>query len=259
MDPETRRRGIAQFIAEHGGADVTLLAERFGVSPMTIRRDRQILVQRQMVAPTHGGAVPVRFVYGEMDYSRKVRTRLNEKTAIAKRALELIEDDTCIFLDSGTTTRALAKQLTHRRLSVITIDLYIAIYLSKSPGVKVYVPGGEVDSQIQGLLDAHALNFLKGVNASLAFIGAAAWDAQKGVTTSSIAKQASKRALLEQADSSVLLCDSSKYGLCNPWEVAPLKGFSYIITDSFLSEDCRGLVERAGTNLLITEPAQAEA
>ena len=259
MDPETRRQAIAQLIAENDGADVVMLAERFGVSPMTIRRDRQILVKQKMITPTHGGAVPVRFIQGEMDYQQKIKTRLKEKTAIAKRAAEMVEDETCILLDAGTTTLALAKLLLHRNLSVITIDLHIALFLSKSPSLRVYVPGGEVDPQVQGLLDVHSLNYLNAVNVSTAFIGTAAWDAKKGATTSTTAKQIIKRAMLNRATTSVLLSDSSKYGLCNPWEVAPLKGFSHIITDDSLGKDCMELARRAGADVIIAQVPQAGA
>ena len=58
----------------------------------------QILVKQKMITPTHGGAVPVRFIQGEMDYQQKIKTRLKEKTAIAKRAAEMVEDETCILL-----------------------------------------------------------------------------------------------------------------------------------------------------------------
>lgn len=256
MYPEARRQAIAQLIAENDGADIAMLAERFGVSPMTIRRDRQILVKRKMISPTHGGAVPVRFIHGEMDYHQKVKTKLKEKTAIARRAAEMVEDETCILLDAGTTTLALAKLLLHRNLSVITIDLNIALLLSKSPTVRVYVPGGEVDRQVQGLLDVHSLNYLNTVNVSMAFIGTAAWDAQKGVTTSSVAKQIIKRALINRATTSVLLSDSSKYGLCNPWEVTPLRGVSHIITDSSLGKDSLELARRASADVITVQTTQ---
>ena len=253
MDAQKRRVEIARFISEHDGADVMMLAKHFSVSPMTIRRDRKILASQNKIAATHGGAVPVAYLYGEPPYSQKVNVSIEKKRAIAQEAAKLVVDNSCIFLDSGTTTLELAKLLFHRRLSVVTVDLHIALLLSRSPTVKVFTPGGEVDGEMQGQLDIHAVEYVKSINSSMAFIGSAVWDPQKGVSCSTVAKQAIKKALIEQTEKPVLLADSTKFGLCNPWTVADLSAFSYIVTDEELSEENRKAVSRFGGGLMVVK------
>lgn len=236
MNGTKRRAAIARFIEEQDGADVHTLARLFDVSPMTIRRDRKILADQNKLAVTHGGAVPADYLYGEPSYSQKIETNVQAKKAIARKAASMVRDDTCIILDAGTTTLELARLLLVRRLSVITIDLQIALLLAQSPTIKVFTPGGEVDREINGQLDMNAIRYLQSANPSLSFIGTAAWDAQKGVTSSTVAKQIMKKTIKERSGKAVLLADSSKYGLCNPWSVAPLGDFHSVITDNLMEK-----------------------
>jgi DeoR/GlpR family transcriptional regulator of sugar metabolism len=253
MNAEKRRAEIARFITENDGADVTRLAQMFRVSPMTIRRDRKILAEQKRISPTFGGALPTGFRYGELPYAQKVDINLDKKRAIARRAAALIEDDTCIVLDAGTTTLELAKLLLHRPLTVVTVDLHIALLLSQSSSVRVVMPGGEVDPEIQAQIGASAVDFLQSVNAELAFVGGAVWDAGKGMTCSSIAKQKIKTTMLKQSGKSILLVDSTKYGLCNPWTVASLDTFDGIVTDAGLAAAQRREVIAAGADLTIAD------
>jgi DeoR family transcriptional regulator, fructose operon transcriptional repressor len=255
MDAEKRRAEIARFIVEHDGAGIGLLAERFAVSAMTIRRDRKILAGQNRIAPTHGGAVPAGLLYGELPYPQKATINLDRKRAIARAAAELIEDHSCVVLDAGTTTLELARLLMHRPLTVVTVDLHIALLLAASPSVRVVTPGGEVDPEIQAQIASSAVDFLQSVNAAIAFIGGAVWDAGKGLTCSSIAKQKIKRTMLRRAARSVLLVDAGKYGLCNPWDVAPLGAFGAIVTDDGLPEQARGEVLATGAGLTVTGAA----
>ncbi|MDR1826977.1 MAG: DeoR/GlpR family DNA-binding transcription regulator [Methylobacteriaceae bacterium] len=251
MDAERRRVAIARLISENDGADIKTLAEHFHVSAMTIRRDRKILSARNKIEPTHGGAVPVGYRLGEMPYARKTAVNLDKKQAIARAAAELVPDECCVILDAGTTTLELAKLLFDKRISVVTVDMRIALLLAQSPTVTVFTPGGEVHPELQCQIDAHALNYLNGINASLSFIGSAVWDAGKGMSSSSVAKQAIKRAMMKRAERTLLLADSSKYSLCNPWHVAELSAFSAIISDEGLSRENRCAVEHAGGTLTI--------
>ncbi len=235
MNGVKRRAAMARFIDENDGADVQTLADYFQVSPITVRRDRKILAEQNMLSPTHGGAVPASFLYGELAYAQKVNANIPSKKAIARRAAELVRDDSVVMLDAGTTTLELAKLLMHRRLTIITVDLQIALHLSQSSTVRVFTPGGEVNREVQGQLDSRALRYLQEANAAISFIGTATWDAVKGVSSSNVPKQEIKRTLMERAECTYLLADSAKYGTYNPWSVAPLKNFDGVISDGGLS------------------------
>ncbi len=251
MDGVKRRVAIARFIEERDGADVQTLAKHFRVSPMTIRRDRKILAEQNKLAATHGGAVPSGYLYGELPYAQKVDINIPAKKAIAKAAAAMVRDDSCIILDAGTTTLELAKLLMPRRLSVITLDLQIALLLAQSSTIKVFTPGGEVDHETNAQADMQAVHYLQTANPAISFIGSAVWDLRKGVSTTSIAKQTIKSLIKRQAEKSVLLTDSSKYGRCNPWSIGPLNAFSCIITDDGLDRQASLAIKMARVNIVL--------
>src|SRR3954447_20510220 len=55
--PAQRRQLIAERIRDTGSVSVPTLEAEFGVSPMTARRDLQILEREGLARRTHGGAV----------------------------------------------------------------------------------------------------------------------------------------------------------------------------------------------------------
>ncbi len=65
MLPEGRRARILEEVARLGMARVTDLAQRLGVSPVTIRRDLNELVDDGALRRVHGGVVAVAAVRGE--------------------------------------------------------------------------------------------------------------------------------------------------------------------------------------------------
>jgi DeoR/GlpR family transcriptional regulator of sugar metabolism len=256
MLPAQRRECILEQILKDGSADTESLARQFGVSTMTIRRDLRSLEEHRHILVTHGGAVARGFLSQETPYDNKSVSRLEAKRRIAAAALELVEDNTCIILDAGTTTLELARLLLPRTLSVITTDLRIALLLAESPTLCVHTTGGKVDGVSKSQVDASALHFLQSTRAALAFLGTNAFDPAFGVTTANVQKQYIKRQILRVSKRAVLLADSSKYGFFSPWCVADLSTFDSIITDDELSQPHRDKVVAAGGKLRIAgQPA----
>ena len=255
MLPEQRRSEMAAFIQQNGGVDTETLAKQFGVSVMTTRRDLKILEEQNVLKVTWGGALSVNFLPHEIPYANKTGVMLEAKRAIAAAAAETVRDESCIVLDAGTTTLALAEALRSRSLTVITNDLQIGLFLSASPSVTVHIFGGLVDSVSRSCNGEVVLEFLEKVNVNQAFIGASVWDVARGATTSSIAKMHVKRKMIACASESVLLVDSSKFGSFSPWTIGELSGFSQIITDSGLSPNACKSVRDAGGVLLLAPGA----
>ena len=55
--PAERRRMILELLREQGSVSVAAVEERFGISPMTARRDLALLAESGYVRRTHGGAM----------------------------------------------------------------------------------------------------------------------------------------------------------------------------------------------------------
>src|SRR3954466_11073809 len=114
---EARRREIAERLRANGSVNVAEVEERFGVSPMTARRDLAELQRRGVVRRTHGGAVLPTISAHEDSFPRRLDVRAEEKTALAVAAVDLLTPRETIFLDSSTTTYYVAKRLVDIGLS----------------------------------------------------------------------------------------------------------------------------------------------
>ena len=97
MYQEQRLEKILELLEERKQLSAKEMVDYFKVSKDTIRRDFALLSQRQLVRRTHGGLLPLNKEPGPsyLDRSQKAN---KEKTAMAQKALQLIQDDQVIFL-----------------------------------------------------------------------------------------------------------------------------------------------------------------
>lgn len=134
-----RRATLVTVLEELGYCSIQELAERFGVSEMTIRRDVALLVGTGQVRAFHGaaGSLPPSMLTG-VDYTERHSTMNTAKRAIAKHAATLMSRGSVVGIDAGTTGAQLAAVLpTDADLTVVTHSLAAISTLSRFPGVAV--------------------------------------------------------------------------------------------------------------------------
>lgn len=250
MPRETRRERILNWLEEHGQVQVRDLVEQFGVSEMTVRRDLEQLAAEGCLVRTYGGARPLGQTIREQPYAAKAVEHTGEKERIARRAAELVSDGDVILLDAGSTTAALARSLRGRKnLTVVTVDLKIALELCDEPDIRVLVTGGTAQPEGYNLYGPLAEQMLRGLTVDLAFIGASAIDPEQGLTTPNLDKVQLKQAMLRAARRSVVLVDAAKVGLRDEFQIAPLKAISQLITDTGLPDELARVIRKEGVDL----------
>ena len=110
MYAEERQQEIVGLARRNGRVDVAELAEHFGVTPETIRRDLTTLERHGALRRVHGGAIPVERGF-EPALAARDGVITAEKERIAKAALAEVPGEGAILLDAGTTTARLAAEL----------------------------------------------------------------------------------------------------------------------------------------------------
>ena len=128
---DERQARIAELVSTRGRARIGELAEAFGVTEPTIRKDLSALQARGVLKRTYGGALALHPIIDREFADREAANRAG-KEAIARACVELVHDGDSVFLDSGTTVDAVARALAARnrraglRLSVLTNTLAVA-------------------------------------------------------------------------------------------------------------------------------------
>ena len=251
MIPSERHHLILNLAAERGTISINELAEQLDVSHMTIRRDIQKLEQKGMIIAVSGGVQSLQRLAFEPSHQDKATMFGEQKELIGRLAAQIIPPNATVYLDAGTTTLAIAKNIVHREdLLVITNDFVIANYLMEFSYCKLIHTGGIVCRANRSCVGEFAALALKNLFIDVAFISASSWSL-RGLTTPSEDKVAVKKAIVESSAKRVLVCDSSKYGKVGTFLAIPITVFDSIITDANLPTTAQDAIAEHNIRLIL--------
>lgn len=148
MRLQPRQVQLIEQVRQHGSCSVESLAERFGVTLQTVRRDIRVLADGGLLARFHGGVRPPSSTTENIAYRQRQGLNADAKRRIAKAVAGAVPNGCSLIINIGTTTEAIAHELMqHRGLRVITNNLNVASILSNHPDCEVLVAGGVVRSR----------------------------------------------------------------------------------------------------------------
>jgi DeoR/GlpR family transcriptional regulator of sugar metabolism len=247
-----RRDKILELLKEDGSAKVGTLAKLFKVTEVTIRQDLDKLEKDGMVVKEHGGAYLKNVENQVRTFSLANQENMDKKELIASKCLEFIESGDTIILDSGSTTTEIAKKLQgYRNLTVITNALNIALILGAETGIEVIMTGGEFKPPTLSLTGQKAADFFKGLNVQKLFLATAGISLKSGLTYPSISDIVVKKAMIDAADTTYLVADSTKIGKSSFASLGALSLIDYIITDPGIEDKYRQVFEDHEIELII--------
>jgi DeoR family transcriptional regulator, fructose operon transcriptional repressor len=251
---EERQHAIAALVNRRGRVAVTGLAEEFGVTTETVRRDLDVLERSGMLRRVHGGAVPAgALALVETGYGERTGQFAREKARIADAALQLLPGTAgSIILDGGSTTAALAERLpADRRLLAVTNAVPITARLTGAPGVAVHVLGGRIRGLTQCAVGESATRALADLRVDVAFLGTNGISPHHGFTTPDDAEATVKRAMVRAGQRVVVLADSSKLGRESLVRFAALEDVDVLVTDDGADEPTVASLQDAGIEVIV--------
>src|SRR5689334_9442907 len=235
MYAEERQQEILRRTREAGRVDVVTLAEDFGVTMETIRRDLTVLERAGTLRRVHGGAIPLERLGFEPALAARDAVMTAEKERIAKAALAELPADGSIIIDAGSTTGRLVRVLpTDRELTVIVNSPPLATILATRSNLNVIMLGGRVRGRTLATVDDWALRPLADIHVDVAFMGTNGISVAKGLTTPDPAEAAIKRAMIASAQRSVVLADHTKFAGTYLARFATLAEIDVVVTDTVL-------------------------
>ncbi len=248
--PERRER-VKQIVNSRHAVRVEDLKEELGVSTATIRRDLHELEEEGELRRVHGGAISVELRPIEARFEAKAATNPAQKRRIAERAAALVEPDSKIYLDAGSTCLELAKVLAHRTDITVVTNSLPAINELAGAGPRLIVIGGELRALSQALVGPLSTRVLDELYLDHAFVGTFSLSLDAGMTTTDPAEAFTKEHVLAHARESVLLVDGSKLGTRSFAQAGRLDQIDVVITDAALGEEASATFEHAGVRVLV--------
>ena len=250
MIPIERRQLILQEVNQKQILSIIDLAKKLNVSHMTIRRDLQKLEEDGLLTQVSGGAKALQKLMIEPNRCVKEAQHSDEKQRIGEYVSTIIPLNSCIYLDAGTTSLAVANCLKDRSdCTIVTNDFAVINYLIENSKCNLIHVGGSVRSQNYSSVGFLAAQTIKSLRFDYGFISTSSFDIN-GVTTPDTDKIPVKKAVLEVSTKKILISDSSKYNCIATYMVFPLTDLDCIVTDTNLGEDVALKIERLGVNIV---------
>ena len=254
MYAEERQQAMAQLIGQHGRLAVADLADTFGVTTETVRRDLSSLERIGLIRRVHGGAVPASSLSViELGLGERDQANTGAKDAIAAAAVQqLPPPGSTIVVDAGSTTARLAAVLPRdHRLTVITHAVPVAARLAGLPHIELHLLPGRVRPTTHAAVGPDTVLALNELRADVAFLATNGLSTEFGLTTPDRDEAATKRAIARCARRVVVVADSSKLGVETAQRFASLEDIDVLVTDAGIADADRTALDKAGVEVVV--------
>ncbi|MEA4826840.1 DeoR/GlpR family DNA-binding transcription regulator [Clostridium sp. JNZ J1-5] len=254
MFAEERREMILSMLKSKGRIFAKDLAEEFGISIDTIRRDLTTMEEQGLLKRTHGGAIPVSKVR-RLPIDNKVRYSegTEHQNAVAKLAAEYIDEGDTVFIGGASIHYILLKHLPlDKKYTVITNSLTIAEKLKSLNNVETYIVCGKIKSD-EGIVDAVATEFIRNLRIDVAFLTGGGLSAKHGLSTTTPEGAIFQRTVAQVSRRKVCLANFDKVGTEFFSKTIDAKDLDIVITDWEAPDDEIEKIRGLGVKVIIAK------
>lgn len=247
-----RHQFVLDKIKKEGKVNVLDLCKELNVSSVTIRKDLKVLEDKNLLFRTHGGGTLTNPYTSDRHVSEKEKIKSEEKMDIGAAASLLIVPNDCIIIASGTTVLSLARNIKPRgKLTVITAALNVATELNQISEVEILLLGGILRKNSSSATGNYAERILDDFSCSKLFLGVDGIDIEYGLTTTHLMEAQLNRKMIQAAQKTIVLADSSKFGKRGFGRICGLEDVEQIITDKGISDHTVEMLRGMGIEITI--------
>jgi len=254
MTPNPRQALLLDEVRERGSVTVEALAEQFGVTLQTVRRDVKLLADAGLLARFHGGVRLPSSTTENIAYRQRQHLNRRAKRRIARAVAAAVPPGCSLVINIGTTTEAIAQELLqHRGLRVITNNLNVAAILSDNPDCEVIVAGGIVRARDRGIVGEATIDFIRQFKVDIGLIGISGIEDDGSLRDFDYREVKVARAIIEHSREVWLAADHSKFGRPAMVELARLDELDLLFTDAPPPAPFPELLGEAGVQCITCE------
>ena len=251
MNPSPRQLELIEEVRRLRNVSVEALAERFGVTLQTVRRDVRQLAEAGLLARFHGGVRVPGSTTENIAYRQRQQLNDEAKHRIARAVAAAVPNGCSLIINIGTTTEAIARELLgHQGLRVITNNLNVAAILSDNPACEVIVAGGVVRSRDRGIVGEVTVDFIRQFKVDIGLIGISAIEADGSLRDYDYREVNVARAIIEHSREVWLAADHSKFNRPAMVELGRLQQVGTLFTDQTPPDPFPALLANAGVALV---------
>lgn len=227
----SRQKEILEYVRVSGEVQVEPLARDMAVTPQTIRRDLKLLCDMRLLQRIHGGAV-LHDGVSNMGYEARKRLLVAEKKAIGIAAASLVPEDSSLFVNIGTTTEAVMRELsTHRGLLVVTNNVNVVEIMRSNQSTTLMLAGGEVRNEDGGIVGEQTAQYIGRFKMDHAIIGVSALEEDGTLLDFDHEEVSVARAIIDNSRAVILVADASKFERNAPIRIGNVSQVDCVVTD----------------------------
>ncbi|MGM0166994.1 DeoR family transcriptional regulator [Enterococcus sp. AZ135] len=243
---DKRQRDILDLLQQTEQMTTFELAKALGVSISTIRRDLNLLEEKNDIIRN----------YGYCSYNYENKTDFDQsgperiKLAIAREASKYISDYDTLFINSSSTALKTLDYINSNHLTIVTNNVKVN-YSPHKDNCNYILTGGEMRFPKEALVGDIALNTISSMNADVCVIGCSGVSVENGVTTKILNESTINEMMINKTlKCKILVADHRKIGLTSKFKIADISVFDYLITDQFCSQKTLDEIRNAGVKVI---------
>lgn len=245
-----RQKEILELARKDGKVTVDGLAELYDVTVQTIRRDLSDLADSGRLERVHGGAVVSSGVLN-IEYEERRRQNEDGKKAIALKCAQEIPDGASVFMNIGTTTEAVARELLdHENLLVVTNNLNIANILAANHSCEIILAGGVLRRADGGIVGGLTVEMVKQFKFDYSILGCSAIDADGDLLDFDGQEVMVSSTAIKRSRKVMVVADRLKFERRAPLAICSLADVTMLLTDKTLSSTLMADCNNWGTEVL---------
>ena len=242
------------YILSRGSASLQELADTFGISINSVRRDVATLLERGTVRKVYGGVAASET---GIVYPSQLRQNFyqEEKRQIGELAAEFVSDNSMIYLDSGTTVSCIVPFLTQKTgVTVLTNNVMAIREIEKYPNVELMSLGGRLNRVTQSFSGLLTLDAIDSFNIPLAFMAVTGVSPKYGLSNSTESEAQVKKAVVSRSQKVILMADHHKFTKSAVLPYYRFEDLYAVVTDRALDATFAEKAEENG--IIVSTPTQ---
>ncbi|MBQ7333013.1 MAG: DeoR/GlpR transcriptional regulator [Clostridia bacterium] len=251
LSTEQRRNEIVSLLHAKGKIKVSEIAEKYGISEVSVRKDLEYLEMQGHLSRVHGGAVALNKLYINMDLSERYKTNSVAKKRLAKLAATLIEDNDTIMMNAGTTLSYFLHALQGKKnITIVTNSIQNAMGAALFQSFNVILLGGEFDSKYQFTYGEDALSQLENYHATKCILSVDGVSMDTGLSLYYSNEASVARKMIECSEKLIVAADGTKFGKNAFVKITDLTPGDVLVTNFTENRSEAEKITQAGITLL---------
>ncbi|MEN8156812.1 MAG: DeoR/GlpR family DNA-binding transcription regulator [Bacteroidota bacterium] len=251
---ENRHKRIIAILEQDKQVTVQHLSKVLNTSAVTIRKDLKLLERNRLLFKTHGGASIESPYVNDQPVNEKEFINAQEKSAIGREAVKMLDNDQYIIIASGTTALEFARHINPlKKLTVVTSALNVALELLRKPTIELLMLGGYVSPSSHSVIGQYPTKILEEIACSKLFLGVDGIDLDYGLSTTNALTAHLNKQMIKSARRVIVLTDSTKFGKRSFGRICGIDQVDHIITDKNVAPDIVKKIKSMGIGITVAE------